>query len=256
MKALKILVTVICLWVVVSTVHAGETIRLASGEWAPYQSENLKHSGVASRIVEEAFAISGIQVKFGYFPWNRSLNLVKKGKWDGTFLWFDTAERRKDFFISEPVVDIQYVFFHLNSYEFDWKKIEDLKGVKIGGTVGYNYGKAFQEAEKAQMISVVRIDSDGQNFKKLLKGRIDIFPNDLDAGLEIIHKNFSPEQQKKFTYHRTPTRAAPHHLLLSKKVKTNEKMIELFNKGMKQLKEAGKIELYLSESRKGQYRQK
>ncbi|MCP4106570.1 MAG: amino acid ABC transporter substrate-binding protein [Desulfobacteraceae bacterium] len=254
MKNFKLLLIVLIFCSNISTGHAEETIKLASGEWAPYQSEKLKYFGVASRIVTEAFKISGIQVKYGYFPWNRSLNLAKKGKWDGTFLWFDTPERRKYFYISEPVVDIQYVFFHLKKFSFNWENVNDLKGINIGGTVGYNYEKKFQDAEKSKLITVNRIDSDEQNFKKLLAGRIQIFPNDLDAGLELIHKHFKPEDQKKITYHVKPTRAAPHHLLLSKKKKKNDKMIEFFNKGLKDLKESGKIDIYLSESRQGKYR--
>ena len=92
--------------------YAEEKVRIASGEWLPYQSENLKYHGPASRVITEAFALSGIDVEFGYFPWARSYEYAKKGEWDGTFLWFDTSERRKDFFISEPVLNIQYVFFH------------------------------------------------------------------------------------------------------------------------------------------------
>lgn len=233
-----------------------ETIRIASGEWSPYQSENLKHAGVASRIVTEAFALGGVKVEYGYFKWNRSLNLAKKGKFDGTFLWFDTPERREDFYISDPVVDIQYVFWHLKEFEFSWEAMEDLKNLKIGGTVGYNYGDDFQKAEEEKKIAVERIDKDEQNFKKLLKGRIKVFPNDLDAGYEILAKNFKPEETELFTYHKKPLRAAPHHLLLSKKVEKNKKMLEIFNNGLKQLKESGKFDQYVTESRQGKYRQK
>ncbi len=247
---------VLFLFIMATSTGAEETIRLASGEWSPYQSENLKYFGVASRIVTEAFALEGVKVEYGYFPWNRSLKLAEKGKWDGTFLWFDTPERRKNFYISDPVVDIQYVFFHMKSYSFDWKTIDDLKGLAIGGTVGYDYGEEFQGAEKAKKITVERIQKDEQSFKKLLKGRIQIFPNDLDAGLEIIHKHFTSEQVALFSYHPKPVRAAPHHLLLSKNVKQNKQMLERFNKGLKRLKESGKVDQYLTESRRGDYRKK
>jgi len=44
--------------------------------------------------------------------------------------------------------------------------------------------------------------------------------------------------------------------LSSRKVEKNKRMLELFNKGLKQLKAAGKIDRYFSESRRGDYRQK
>ncbi len=34
----------------------GITVTLANGEWAPFFSENLKHYGVVSRIINDAFA--------------------------------------------------------------------------------------------------------------------------------------------------------------------------------------------------------
>lgn len=232
---------------------AKEKIRIASGEWLPYQSEKLKYHGVASRIVTEAFALSGIQVEYGYFPWARSLNYAKLGKWDGTFLWFDTTERRNFFYISEPVVNIQYVFFHLKNYAFDWKTIDNLKDIYIGATIGYKYGEKFENAEKMGKIYVDRIKSDNLNFRKLLKGNIHIFPCDLNAGYEIIQKNFTPKQIERFTYHPRPIKAAPHHLLLSKKIKRNNRLLLLFNQGLKQLKDSGKVEQYFEESRRGEY---
>jgi len=254
MKVIKIITILMMISCVSVNAFAQETIRLSSGEWPPYQSEHLKYNGVASRIVTEAFALAGVRVEYGYFPWARSLENAKTGEWDGTFLWFDTPERRKIFYISEPVLDIQYVFFHLRSEPFDWKNIGDLKGIFIGATVKYDYGKAFQSAEAAGTIKVERAPNDKVNFKKLLEGRIRIFPNDLDAGYEIINSNFTPEQARLFTYHKKPVRSAPHHMLFSKRIGRNRTMTERFNKGLKQLKSSGKIEQYLTESRKGEYK--
>ncbi len=253
MNTLKSTLAVLLLFSLVTSTGAEETVRLASGEWSPYQSKDLKYYGVGSRIVTEAFALAGVNVKYGYFPWKRSFKYAERGKWDGTFLWFDTPERRKGFYVSDPVVEIKYVFFHLKTYPFSWNTIDDLKGIQIGGTSGYDYGAAFESAEKAKRISVQRVAADEQNFKKLLKGRIQVFPNDLDAGYEILRKHFTPEQVKLFAYHLKPVKAAPHHILFSKKVERNKKMCELFNKGLKRLKETGKIDQYLAESRRGEY---
>ena len=39
------------------------------------------------------------------------------------------------------------VFFHLKNTEFDWDGYEDLKSLRVGGSIGYDYGKEFKEAE-------------------------------------------------------------------------------------------------------------
>ena len=92
---------------------AQETIRITNGEWPPYLSEKLKHNGLASRIVREAFELEGIQVVYDFFPWNRSLMLAQTGEWDGTAVWLRSPEREQEFYISDPVVQSTYVFFHL-----------------------------------------------------------------------------------------------------------------------------------------------
>lgn len=256
MKTIKTILLILYLFSIVTNGFAEETIRLTNGEWPPYLSKNLKYYGVASRIVAEAFALEGIKVKYVFYPWKRAYQNAETGKWDGSVVWFDTPKRRTAFYISDSVIDVQYVFFHLKSYSFNWDNIEDLKGIRIGGTLGYNYSKMFQKAEETGIIKVERVPKDEQNFKKLLKGRIQIFPNDLDVGYAMLRNIFAPEQVQLFTYHPKPVRAAPHHLLLSKKIKRNKRMIELFNKGLKRLKANGQVEQYLIESRRGEYKNK
>ncbi len=242
----------VMLWLGIAAAgFAQDTIRLASGEWAPYQSEHLKDNGIASRIVTQAFALEGIKVEYGYFPWARSYEFAKTGEWDGTFLWFDTSERRQFFHISEPVLDIEYVFFHLKRHAFDWNKIDDLKGKKIGATLKYSYGEDFKRAEEAGSIDVERVSADELNFKKLLKGRIHIFPNERESGYALLRKLFTPEQVALFTHHPLPVRADPHHVLFPKSLARSEQMVARFNRGLKRLQERDKIERSKAEARGG-----
>ncbi len=73
---------------------AEETIILANGEWLPYQSKELKHYGVASHIVTESFALSGIKVKYKFRPWKRAYEETKEGGFYGSFLWTQSEERQ------------------------------------------------------------------------------------------------------------------------------------------------------------------
>lgn len=245
---------VICsLLAIVNAGYAEETVRLASGEWPPYQSKDLKHAGVVSRIVTEAFAQSGIRVEFGYFPWKRSYYYAETGQWDGTFVWFETPERRKLFYISDPVIDISYVFFHKEDFSFDWKDIHDLKALIVGGTLSYDYGPAFQSAEKDGAIRVVRKPTDEENFRRLLQDKIHVFPCDIEVGYELIRKHFTAEEVQLFMHHPLPVRADPHHLLLSRKIERNKRLIVLFNSGLQRIKENGQYDRYISESRRGDY---
>lgn len=254
MKFANIIMSLVLFFAVSGSVAAQETVRLTNGEWPPFLSEKLKHYGVASRIVTESFLSESVKVEYGFFPWARSYNLVKKGRWDGSAVWSYTEDRAKYCYYSDPVLETKWVFFHLKTKPFDWKTVDDLKNLKIGGTLEYDYGKDFEDAEKTDRISVYRTPQDEINFKKLLKARIDIFPIDLDVGYAMLNKLFSKKEAALFTYHPKPVKDVPLHLILSKKVEKNKELVALFNKGLKHLRESGKYDQYLGESRKGDYR--
>lgn len=250
----KLVLLFICIAVLITEalpVRAAEKIRITNGEWPPYLSESLKYYGIASRIITEAFALEGITVEYGFFPWKRSLIMAEIGEWDGSAVWLRSPEREAAFFLSDPVIDSCYVFFHLKSFAFDWETVEDLKKIKIGGTLGYNYGEAFEKAEKEGEIMVERVPRDEQNLMKLLRQRIQLFPLDVYVGYAMLRKNFQPDEIKLFTNHDKPLRSDPLHLLLTKKNPRNEEMIQKFNKGLRKLRESGKIIQYLQELKDG-----
>lgn len=226
-------------------------VRLTNGEFPPYLGAGLPHYGVASRIVSEAFALKGITVEYGFFPWARALSLAQEGAWDGSVVWHKTPEREVHFYFSDSVIDNNDVFFHLKSYAFEWQALEDLAALRIGGTIDYNYGAAFMEAEQAGQITVERTSSDEQNFKKLLAGRIDIFPLDLEVGLSLLRTNFTPEEAAQITHHPLPVQTSPFSLMLSKKIERNVELMTLFNAGLQELKDSGRLQQIIDEARQG-----
>ena len=248
------------IWVVIFLVNiaissfAEETIRIAIGEWPPYTSQELKHYGVVSRIVAESFGQEGVKVVYGFFPWARCKYYVKEGDWDATAVWAHSPERAKYFLFSDPVIEVKYMFFHLKSFRFDWNSYEDLKEIAIGGTIEYNYGKDFQNAERSRKINVQRAPSDEINFKKLLARRVKIIPIELNNGYQLLQKKFRPEDIQLLTYHPKPVSLTNNHLMLSKKVKRSQRMLKLFNRGLKRLRESGKYEQYFAESQRGEYK--
>lgn len=226
---------------------AAETVRLTNGEWPPYLGEQLPHHGVASRIVSEAFALEGIAVQWEFHPWARSLQLAQSGKRAGSAVWLYSEERERQFFISDPVVDSGYYLFHRKNYVLDWQTIDNLGGRRIGGTRSYDYGEAFQQAEAEGRIAVRRSTSDELNFRLLLAGRIDLFPMDKVVGFDMLHQHFSAAERAQLSFHPKPLRSDSLHLLLARNVAGNDELIARFNRGLAQLRDSGKISLYLLE---------
>jgi len=230
-----------------------KTIRVTNGEWQPYLSKDVPHFGIASHIVTEAFGLVGVEVEYGFFPWPRAMKLAKEGTWDGSAVWGDSEERRQNFYFTEPVVPSTWVFFHLMSTQFDWNTYEDLRDIKVGGTVEYFYSDEFQAAEAAAVFRTTRTRSDEVGLKNLLKGRIDVFPGDLMVTYAQIRDTFSDEEAALFTHHPKRIIEKPLYLLLSKIVPGSEQMRDRFNEGLQQLKESGKYDQIFADAVTGKY---
>jgi polar amino acid transport system substrate-binding protein len=230
-----------------------ETIRLTTGKWQPYTSRSAPHYGFASHIVTEAFALVGVEVEYGFFPWKRSFKLAKEGTWDGSVVWVDSDPRREHFLYSDPVVPSKIAFFHQKGSDLDCNSYEDLRGNRIGGTLEYAYSKEFDAAEKAGIIKTNRAPSDEIGLKKLLKGRIEAFPGEVKVTYAQIRDTFSQEDAALFMHHPKAINEDPMYLLLSKKVAGNEAMRDLFNEGLKRLKESGRYDQIIADALAGKY---
>lgn len=227
------------------------TIRITTGDWPPYTSESAPFYGVASHIVMEAFAEVDIVVDFGFFPWTRAMKLARDGEWDGTSIWFETEERREHFHYSEPIIVATNVFFFLKGSGFEWSSFEDLAGLRVGGTREYSYGIEFDAAEASGVFRTQRSKNDEAGIENLLKGRIDVFPGELRVTYQQIHESFSDEEAALITHHPKPASIQALHLLLSKNVKGNEHMLELFNEGLRRLRQSGRYDQIVSSALEG-----
>ena len=256
MKSINTIKTVIVsflLMAVTQTALAEQTIRITNGEWQPFMSEHVPHNGMVSHIITEAFALVGIDVEYGFFPWKRAYDLAKKGSWDGSAAWRDAEERRANFLYSEPVTETTWAYFHLKSSPFDWTTIDDLKSLKIGATLQYDYGAEFDKAEAEGRIKTERVASDELSLKKLLKGRIDIFVGEPLVTYAQIRDNFSEEEAAMFTHNPQTFDPNSLHLVFSRQVETSEQMRDKFNEGLQKLKETGRYDEIIADGLAGKY---
>jgi len=235
----------IILSILINPAKAQESISIATGEWSPFVSESLSHGGFMSRIVTEAFALEGIAVKWGFFPWARAMLYAKNGKWHATSAWAINESREKDFWYSDPIVVDRTVFFHRKDKIVQWQEMDDLQDLKVGTTTSYYYGEAFNNALLSGLLLVEEVPVEEMNFKKLQRGKIDILPSNLYVGYSIIKKLFTTEVTEQITHSPVTLTAQPLRLLFSKKIAENRYFLNKFNAGLKKLKLSGKIDLYI-----------
>jgi len=227
-----------------SGLHSKEVITLAIGEWAPYTSSTEKNGKIAEHIVMEAFALEDIEVKYKYFPWKRARILVQRGDELGTFPWYKTPQRQKDFIFSKEAIMVsKTVFFHLKSLNLQWSKYEDLREYKIGATLGFYYTTYLNN----QGLKVEEVPREEMNFKKMLLRRIDMVPSDFYVGYNIIYKLFTPQKAALFTNHPKAILHDRMYLLLSKEIPNAQKLANKFDKGLLKLKGSGRYDEIIDE---------
>ena len=250
----RLFLGVLAAWFGAAAALAGTSIRITNGEWEPYLSQYSHEYGFASHVISEAFKLEGVTVQWGFFPWKRAYEMARVGKeWDASAVWWPTDEAKEAFLISDPVVHTSFVFFHLTSRSFAWKSMDDLKGITIGVTRGYDYGKPFMEAYKSRIFAVDEVTTDEQNFGKLLKGRIDVFPNDPIVGSAQIRNNLSAADAQRLTHHPTEFSKSTLSLIISRRAENAPQLLEKLNTGMKKLKKNGRLDQMEKDLRDGKY---
>ncbi|WP_375177512.1 substrate-binding periplasmic protein [Marinobacter mobilis] len=234
---------------ILSTYVQGENLVIATGEWPPYVSSDLEYEGVTARIVRAAFEAAGDTVDFTFYPWSRTLLVSEEGEVDASFPWSHREERAELHFYSDPIGEYGYVFFHLTTTPFRWQRLEDLEALTIGATYSYNYGDDFIEGAERGLYRIEWASSDELNWRKLMAGRIDLFPQDRKAGYAQLLELFPGDSRFKVTHNLLPLKPTTTlHLLLPKSIPESANRLERFNTGLRMLTEDGQIERYLQES--------
>jgi polar amino acid transport system substrate-binding protein len=254
---MKVLLYTLLGMIIVTTDLFAEKIRITNGEWEPYLSNYSYQYGLDSHIVTEAFKLEGIDVEWGFFPWQRAYEYAKSGEyWDASCCWWPDDETKNEFVISDVITETSFVFYHLKSYKFTWDSLQDLKGVKIGATLKYHYGNDFMAAIEAKVLNVEYTSKDEFNYKKLLAGRIKIFPNDPSVGNAQIRSNLSLNEAKLITYNPKAFGESTLHLIMGKDNKRNKYFINKFNTGLKKLKASGRYQEMIADLEAGKYDKK
>ena len=214
----------------------------------------FRHHGVASHIISEAFALVDMEVEYGFFPWKRAFMLAENAEtWHGSAVWFYNEERAQSFLYSNPVIAVNMAFFHLREVAFDWETMGELHDTRIGATLEYFYGAEFHDAVDSQTIGPEWAATDELNLKKLLRGRIDVFPGAVLVTYTQIQDTFGAETAERFTHHPRIMKSDPLHLVFGKANPESEQLVAEFDRGLQLLKESGRYDEIIADGIAGKY---
>ncbi|WP_108651937.1 substrate-binding periplasmic protein [Dongshaea marina] len=209
----------------------------AVGHFPPYIfCDDKPIRGMAVELVETAYQEVGIRVEFKCYPWGRVYNLARESAVDLTFPYLRNQDREQDFHYVAPMLAIKEVFFHLKSRSFSdlmdkegELTVEDLKPYKIGGTIGYRYGELIDEYDGKYGLSLGKTAN--LNFKKLIRGRIDLFVESFIVGYYEVSL-LEPPFRELITNLPLPISTEKLYLIVSHKHPRRQEISKLFIRGL------------------------
>jgi polar amino acid transport system substrate-binding protein len=128
--------------------------------------------GPLADVVRAVCAKLQIQCKFESLPWRRAFVMTEKGEVDGILLLVYTAEREKNFYFTEPIVQSTYALFTRQATPLTYASPKDLAGYTIAAYGPSGTSSAAEEVAKHVAGLRMEIEVDNQAvMRKLDAGR-------------------------------------------------------------------------------------
>lgn len=227
-------------------------ISITNGEWAPFMSQHVPHYGFASHVTEEAFALVDMSVKWEFMPWRRAYSLAAHGDWDASIGWLKTDEREKQFLFTAPILHETRVLFQRDDNRFEWKTINDLKGIRLGISHAADY-PILRPVIDSGKVATVRFPNYLAALRALLKGRVDAVAGPLTVGNHLLRNNFKPAERGRVRIAEKVIETLPFHLIVSRNIENGPVLVKKFNEGLDKLQASGRYAHMLSLLHEGGY---
>ncbi len=125
-----------------------------------------------------------------------------------------------------------------------------MRDYRLGFTLGNYYSDELAVVQAAKKLKVDETSNDLSNLKKLLLGRIDLFPMGEEEGRFMLRTNFGPEEQARITSQTMSLRVVPLYLVVRRSHPQARELVEKFDRGYKQLADSGQLSKLIEDSRK------
>ncbi|RAJ06347.1 substrate-binding periplasmic protein [Aeromonas salmonicida] len=229
-------------------------LNIIVGEWPPFVSEQSKHYGPVAHLISDLFQEAGYSVRYHFAPWGRVYSLAAASQlYDATAVWMHKPEREKDFLFSEPVLQEQFVFFSLTSRQLNAERLAQIAGLRLGGDIAYSYGPELDAMVAEGKVSQQRVTDIKLNFGKLLRGRIDLYPQEIRVGLTALRKEFDPATAAAITHSQTPFLQNNSFVMFPRKMPDSARLQAQFNQKLQQAITSGRYQAYFDRLERGEY---
>ncbi len=225
---------VIAIWGCAALAFAADkTVKIATGEWAPYTSESLPGYGLAAEIVTAAFHEVGYKSEFSWLPWERCEESLLAGEHFGAIPYVKTPERSAKFDWTDQIFETQDKFFFNKTRnpqlaKLEYKSLAGLKSFRVVGLNGYHYMQSFQQAG----LNIEWAASEESALEMLERGRVDLYLNTETLFYDLVNKKM-PGKRGLFSAMEPSYSKDLNYIMVSRTYKDAAKIRLEFNRGLK-----------------------
>ncbi|WP_426246367.1 substrate-binding periplasmic protein [Nocardioides sp. LHG3406-4] len=178
-----VVVTVVATRLSAGPARPAKPVLVASGDWEPFVGPDLPDGGPVTRLVTEVLQRMGYAPEIGFTSWPLALQRTADTVVLGTFPFVGSDERREDFLLSAPLLDVDYVLFvRTGERASEIDEPEDLRALDVAHVAGYDY---WTELEAA-VPQFVEYASKEAAFAALAAGDVDVVPEGLLSGNAVL----------------------------------------------------------------------
>ena len=219
-------------------VHAGETIKILTEEYPPFNyTDKGKITGLGTEVVQAVLKEINIEGQFQSVPWARAYETTQNSENVLIYSINRSKEREKLFKWVGQITPVEFYLFSLKSRNLQLADLGSAKNLQTG-TVNQDVGEQFLASQGFVVGHNLQSSSKYElNYEKLKLGRIDLWVmNELSAYYIARQAGDDPTVvlQKAL---RLPEVSGGNYMAFGPK--TSDALVERFRKGLETIKKSG-----------------
>jgi putative amino-acid transport system substrate-binding protein/putative amino-acid transport system permease protein len=167
-----------------------------SGGYYPYTFKNKENNidGFEVDVWKEIGKRAGYKPEFVTASFSGLFGMLDAGKVDTIANEITITDKRKEKYLFPDAYVYSGAQIMVKKGNDSIKTLADLKGKKIGVSLGSNYEQIVKDNDKSNEIKVVTYDNDGGMRQDVALGRIDAMMDDKVSALAVVQENKLPLQ--------------------------------------------------------------
>lgn len=224
----------------------------ATGDWAPYSGKQLPDWGIASAVVASTASEAGYEANLQFMAWSQAYNAAADSRMNrgirGTFPWYRTAAREREFYYSDALLEVELsIFYNAQNTPQLVEQVDRPGGLDRYRGVRVESYQYHPDIERL-LSDAPMVPSAFKAFQQLIENpEVQFVAEARDVGKGIL-RDYFPEQQIAIEVSEK-TWPISVHLLASRKNPNNRRLIEQFNKALAGMKGNGAYNILLADVR-------